>query len=329
MEKYSYSKVESYRKCPFKYLLKYVEGKYLTYNTVATEFGTLVHRVEEHIGNVLKDGGEPDYGECLRMFLEGDGEVLGANALRRKYADEWDVRNKDGMSYADKADAYASSGMYRLERYVRERGLSVYATELRVRLDYKGRLFEGSIDRVLRDPVTGGYIIEDVKTYTKRLAPKELREALQMYVYGKALRESLPEAERDALISYAYDLPLIDARQVAELDGAAIERNLDESFLGISIRDFHPEPTPLCHWCEYCNTNPHQPEAGRNLCPYYMRWTQDDKTRSVENRWMGPARHKAVMEGWLRRLAGPGADGGREDAPRGDGRVRLRIRPDR
>ena len=51
---YSYSKIDTYVQCPFKYKLKYVDGNYCYHDTVNTEVGTLIHSCEESIAKAIQ-----------------------------------------------------------------------------------------------------------------------------------------------------------------------------------------------------------------------------------------------------------------------------------
>ena len=93
--KYSYSRVETYNKCPFKYKLKYVDMHYIEANTLALELGTLVHFIEEHISYALMKGEKPDYDALRDDFYninvpktgpqDMDGGQFGINILKEKY----------------------------------------------------------------------------------------------------------------------------------------------------------------------------------------------------------------------------------------------------
>ena len=47
---------------------------------------------------------------------------------------------------------------------------------------------------------------------------------------------------------------------------------------------FIPKPTPLCHWCNFCTTNP-EATIYKNECEYYSKWTPAHKTFEVNNKW--------------------------------------------
>ena len=102
-----------------------------------------------------------------------------------------------------------------------------------------------------------------------------------------------------------YDLPFCQTKQKAGTDGF-IQRGLkklDEIFNGISTKDYKPNPSPLCYWCNFSPTNPNQPEAGKNLCPYYSLWTRESKTHAVSHRWRGMENHESIMAHELKKQA--------------------------
>lgn len=47
---------------------------------------------------------------------------------------------------------------------------------------------------------------------------------------------------------------------------------------------FIPKPTPLCHWCNFCTTNP-EATIYKNECEYYSKWTPTQKTFEVNKKW--------------------------------------------
>ena len=61
LEKFSYSKLDTYVQCPFKFKLKYVDGHYIFNSSIATEFGTLIHETEETIAKNIINNEPIDY----------------------------------------------------------------------------------------------------------------------------------------------------------------------------------------------------------------------------------------------------------------------------
>ena len=88
IELFSYSKLETYINCQFKYKLKYIDGYYLYSDGVATEFGSLVHATEEKIAQAIGAGVPIDYIALKNAFL------LETLKLQYKYPVDWLTKDK-------------------------------------------------------------------------------------------------------------------------------------------------------------------------------------------------------------------------------------------
>ena len=55
-EKYSYSSIACFKQCPYKYKLIYIDHNFIPCPSIATDFGTLIHHIEEQIGKDLQEG---------------------------------------------------------------------------------------------------------------------------------------------------------------------------------------------------------------------------------------------------------------------------------
>ena len=73
------------------------------------------------------------------------------------------------------------------------------------------------------------------------------------------------------------------------------QQKLQNLLTAINEQDFAPKPTPLCHWCEFCPTNPNQAPEAKNLCPYHSLWTRENKTQQVASHWAGLENHELVL----------------------------------
>jgi len=297
---FSYSRIDTYKKCPFKYKLLYIEKHQVEADTVSTELGSLVHYIEEQIAIDIKNGKEVNYDFYKEQMLNiNTDKIKGANIIKDKYHKDWKVTDKNGFSHEDKTNAYLETGMYGLENYLKNNpNLSLYAMELPFQLTIHDKAFKGYIDRIYYDKSNGSYIVEDIKTYTKGMANKELKQSLQMYVYSAALKVLLGP---DIAVKCQYNLPLINRIQESKVDKEYIRTHLDSILKNIGEGHFYPKPTPLCHWCVFSPTNPNQPEAAKNLCPYFCKWTKTNKTDEVENRWQGEEMHPVILESFLKK----------------------------
>lgn len=83
---------------------------------------------------------------------------------------------------------------------------------------------------------------------------------------------------------------LIDDEQYALTKGweKRLIKALDKVFGDIEASEnknlFIPKPTPLCHWCNFCTTNP-EATIYKNECEYYSKWTPTQKTFEVNKKW--------------------------------------------
>lgn len=288
-EKFSYTKLDTFHQCPFKYKLVYKEGHYIKSDAIALVFGTMIHHIEEQIGIALKNNLPVDY-DKLKIELEETSK-----SIKEKFPEDWNTKDKSNRTYQEKYEYYKDNAIYRLEKRIKENpNLKVVDLEKKFEFEFKDKLLNGSIDRVLFDSNTNEYIIEDIKTYSVPMEKKALDTPLQHVVYSIALKKDLGE---DIKIRNAYDLPLCDLIQEVRSDfyeeGV---KSLNETFNELELSYFEPKPTPLCHWCPFCRTNPNQPEEAKNLCPYHSQWTRENKNIKPEFYWAGGMNHKHLLE---------------------------------
>lgn len=296
-QKFSYSKLNTYESCGFKYKLTYEDGHFFFTDSLASELGTLIHKTLEDIAFELKHGRKPNYEKIKKELLEynipkkdkfdTEGGIFGINILSKKYKEEYYKPDENGSSYYTRVLDYMTSGIYRLENFLNENpGIEVYDMEKYFSVDFNGHILNGYIDRILYDRKNDIYIVEDIKTKNKPFSAKELATPLQFVVYVYALAKSMDLSYEK--FKCAYDLPFLDLRQEAGTKGFMDRgiKKLNEIFTAVESKDFVPNPTPLCHWCSYCPTNPAAPEEAKGLCPYYSLWTREDKTYKTSHKWI-------------------------------------------
>lgn len=192
MEKFSYSKLSTFEQCPYKYKLVYVDKHFINQASIATDFGTLIHHLEETMANTLKANEQIDYNKIIDLLYKGDTDkegnrIKGVDQLKQEYADDFITPDKNGRTYLEKVETYIDSGMCRLEDYMATNpNLEIIAAEEPFNLTYRGYVFHGFIDRIFKDKVSGEYIIEDIKTYSAPLDKEHLVTPLQFVIYTKA-----------------------------------------------------------------------------------------------------------------------------------------------
>lgn len=316
-EKFSYSKLEQYNQCGFAYYLKYVLGNYFFEANVATSFGSLVHKMFERITEYLKDGQEVPYDELLYDFeninmpkrsrFDRDGDIFGTKKLSAMYQKDWyTFSEKSGMCYATKAKAFKERGIYTFEEYCKAHPeLEIIGAEIPFSFNYRGYVFSGYIDRLLREKgkkeSEAKYVIMDIKTKDTPYDQKDLTTPLQFVVYTKAIYEMYGDT---AQVECLYDLPIIDLRREAGTKGyfARGMKKIDKILDSIEERDWTPHPSALCYWCAFGNLNPNEPQMAKGKCPYYSLWTPNNKTFDKKFEWEGLENHEAVLEKYRKQM---------------------------
>lgn len=311
VKKFSYSKLNIYENCAWRYKLTYEDGYYVDSSSVATDFGTLVHFVEETIANdIKKNDNEPvfmiDMSKYVELFINGykdDTEhVLGIKEIKEKFPETFYQADKSGMDYNEKANHYLNNGIYFLQDFLNaNRNLVVLDTEKEFSITFEGVTFSGFIDRVLKDTSTGNIIVEDMKTWST-IESHGLATPLQFVIYVKAASE-LYDVPEDKIQCF-YSLPLAVERYEAGTKNFMTRgvKKLKELLKRISEKDYTPKPSPLCAFCPFSETNPDQPEEAKNLCPYFSHWTKENrKDFTKEYEWFGMEHHAEIMEDFLRR----------------------------
>ena len=286
LDRYSYSKISTYKQCKFKFKLKYLDKNFLYSANIATDFGSLVHETEEAIAIALQAGRPVDYIALKNKF------IIESRKLALKYPTEFYTRDKSDRTYQEKAYLYLDSAIYRLENFLKQNpNLRIIGIEQKFEFNYDDvHSFNGSIDRAFLNLDTDEVIIQDIKTWSVEAKDSELKAPLQFAVYMMAAEKlwNIPTTK----IKCEYDLPLCNVTQAALSDNIVDEGKevLDKLFKGIHTEDFKPTITALCHWCEYNPlTNPTiidtKPEA---VCPYFSTWQKSgDNVRDALIKWQG------------------------------------------
>lgn len=286
LDRYSYSKISTYKQCAFKFKLKYLDKNYLFSANIATDFGSLVHSIEEDIATAIQMEQPINYIALKNKF------IIESRKLALKYPTEFFATDKSGRTYQEKMYLYLESAIYRLEQFMKlHPELKIIGIEQKFEYDYDGvHSFNGSIDRAFQNMNTGDILIQDIKTWAVPAQSAELKAPLQFAVYMMAAEKlwGVPIEK----IKCEYDLPLCDITQPALSDDIVAEGRpvLDKLFKGIHDENFKPTITALCHWCEYNPlTNPGildaKPEA---VCPYFSTWQKSgDNVRDTLCKWDG------------------------------------------
>ena len=287
---FSYSKLEVFKNCPLQYRYKYIEKKYSQDTSIALELGSLCHYVLEQKGRMVAAKQKVDYDKLNNILLDGVSEVdektkeklLGVSQLKRKYFEVWhEADNASGASYDEKIKLFDQ--VLHKEMEDTEWESTYFERPFEFVWDNKV-ILKGFIDRI--DVKDGQYRTVDYKTSKKVYEQSKLATSLQFGIYALAILNEFGVLPAES----KYRFILIDDEQYALTKGweKRLIKALDKVFSDIEASGkkeiFVPKPTPLCHWCNFCQTNP-EATIYRNECEYFSKWTPTQKTFEVNKKW--------------------------------------------
>lgn len=300
----SYSRIDVFKTCKYRYKLQYIEKHYSDTTSLALELGTLCHKCMEL--KYMYKGNKMD--KILNIFSKGykdDKEnILGLEELIDKYGFEYyDINEKSGMSVEDKVNIFLNKlKNENIDSEWKTIGLEVPFVII---FENKAKI-RGFIDRVDQNIHTKAIRVVDYKTNNMPYDKKDLATPLQMYIYSLACKELYGQYPEECI----YDMLFHDTQQIGGTKGymdrgfKALNKILDSMIYYQDLGNEHlePKPSPLCHFCSYCETNPNADEWDKTLCEYYCKWTRANRTFEVNKKWQPPIIENGgedeELEGW-------------------------------
>ena len=194
MPEVSYSQYSTWKRCPFAYKLRYVDGNYITSSNIHSVFGTSLHEVvQEYIRRMYEKSvtyaEEIDTTELLRVrmlenFKKEKEKMNGVNpCTKAEMLEFWD----DGIQILN----WLRKPKNRL-RYYAKKGWSLVAIEMPIEIELKNNLkYKGLLDIVLKNK-QGKHKVIDIKSSTKgwgKFAKGDATKIQQILLYKKFYAE--------------------------------------------------------------------------------------------------------------------------------------------
>lgn len=296
----SYSRIDVFKQCPYRYKLKYIDKNYTNTSSLALQIGTLCHYCME-----MKYSGM-SVDKILQGLDNGfktDMETIkGLNELIDEYPFEfYEINEKSGMSLEDKIKEFKN----KLKNEPIDIDWEVIGLEKEFEITFNNKAkIKGFIDRIDRHKLTGEIRVIDYKTNNKEYDKKDLATPLQMYIYSLACYELYGQYPTECI----YDLLFLNKKQIGGTKGYlnrgfnALNKILDSMiyYQDLGSEYLQPKQSPLCHFCDFCITNPNSDPWYNNLCEYYSLWTKEKKTFEVNKKWQPPIADCGGddLEGW-------------------------------
>ena len=93
LKRFSYSNLSTYSACKFKWYTKYFEKNFIYNATIATDFGSLIHSLEESIAHAIVDNIPIDYVALKNNF------IVESRKLAIKYPETFFAPDKSDRTY--------------------------------------------------------------------------------------------------------------------------------------------------------------------------------------------------------------------------------------
>lgn len=294
----SYTGLEVFENCPFKYDLKYNQKKNgLNQDTIALKMGSIAHKVLELKGDYLINGDRVDYKTLREVLVKGyvgsnvsDYDVVtGVEKIREMFGfEEFYKTEGDEYNYDQKLKIFSERV---LPNEMEDDDWTVMDTEHKFsfiyRLPYKDTIkrirFVGFIDRI--DQRDDDLRVVDYKTSRKTYSKDKTTTSMQMMVYALAIYLEYSKVPSD----YRYSFVFLNERQEANTPGylkrgvKKIDKLLTDIFTNTDEGIWSNKPSPLCYWCDYNEQGIiYDPIIG-GLCQKYCEWTPSSKTFAVHD----------------------------------------------
>jgi|TARA_B110000196_G_C21138660_1_gene662598 RecB family exonuclease len=241
---YSYSQINTYKSCPEKYKLSYIDRLRKPDEGIEAFMGNRVHEVLEWV------------------FKERANKFTTFDKLTAKYDDLWLNAWHDRIFIADprvNTDHIYTIGLRCLGNFCTNYGpifeTPVYATELKLEFEIEGYKFRGVLDRVDKT-IDGKWIITDYKTSKRAKGIRAAKSDIQLGLYYIAVQQNFPEANQILtgwnFLRHNKEIHLHpEEESIQKIKNQVvrrikkIEKNISEGY------SFFPKESILCHWCYY------------------------------------------------------------------------------
>ncbi len=253
----SYSALETFKRCPLKFKLQYID-KIKTPKSKEALFGTLIH-------NALKILHEPG------LLIPTEEEIL-------KYiSDNWEAANYGSEQESAMAFAQAVKMLkdYYAKNYPGQFNVVALETpfEAPVMAGAEPHIITGKIDRI--DKAAGDiFEVIDYKTAKKMPSQESVDKNLQLSVYHLGIANRWPaiiKEKRPIKVSLYYlkhgeKLSSLRTPEDLEATKESIVRSVESIAQAQKNEKFEATPNPLCDWCEY-----------QRQCPFFRHKFVEEK----------------------------------------------------
>lgn len=247
---YSHSKIETFEKCRLKFKYRYIDKIIPEIpKSIEAHLGTVVHATLEWLYQQVMEKKIPQISELIERYSEN---------WIKDYSPKIVINNFE-LSVND----YFDKGVeFLLNYYMKNNPFNdntiAVEEKIEMNLDNEGnKKIIGFIDRLVENKENNEIEIHDYKTANTLPLKEDIEKSRQLVLYSIAIKEIFGKNKNVCMIWHflAHDVKFCLRKTNEELEKAKIEIiNLIDKIE--STKDFYPNKSGLCNWCEY-----------KNICP--------------------------------------------------------------
>lgn len=247
LERFSYSGLESYKKCPAQFKIRYIDNVRKPDEGIEAFMGKRVHETLEHLYKVVYSGKLPFIDHILDFF-------------KAAWNEHWHERIAIAKRGERKED-YIRLGEDCIARFYRKNqpfseNVEGIELELDFMLDNNPEYrMKGIIDRLDHDG-NGQFQIHDYKTGKRAMDQRTADLDGQLALYQIALQQQKENVNHVELvwhfIRYGIEIRSKRTKEQLNLLTQKLKKRIDEIRLKEQQGgEFPPKPMILCNWCYY------------------------------------------------------------------------------
>lgn len=258
---YSHSRLACFEKCKKQFHYRYIEKRTVDTESIEAFVGKRVHEVIEKLNRFVERGVVPSLPKVLQRFRTDWEEQFQAERVRIVRAEN------PPEVYRENGERCLANHYRRNYPFDRDESLGI-EQHVGFALDGDGRYrVRGIIDRVVR-AADGAVEIHDYKTGRWVPSQQELDRDRQLALYQIGV-EARYEAAATVRLVWHYllrDQVRVSTRTPEQLD--ALRAHTIELIDRIEAeRDFEPQPSALCSWCEFNDVCPAMRAGASDAAP--------------------------------------------------------------
>ncbi len=254
MAVYSHSRLSVFEQCPYRYKLKYIDKvPPVIKETIEAFLGKIVHSSLEWFHKQIMENKTPKLDELIKVYLDN---------WQKSFHDEIHLvkRDYDHQDYLERGVKFLID--YYNENYPFDENIIALEKRVKILLDEERKHWIiGYIDKLVYNEKTGEYEVHDYKTANSLPTIEKIENDRQLALYALAVKELFGEDKEVKLIWHYLSF---NKKIYSRRTNNALE-NLKKEILKIieiieSTKEFPPNPSILCEWCEY-----------KPICPFAKR----------------------------------------------------------